>query len=462
MPLGEILTGALATALITALLLLAGAFLLGRAFARLSLNHFFRAQIKNTLVELYSSLMSTPPLEGVNINLRAETGRPVERPMGSPKNFPGLDGLLFVPAQLARLPTPEDVPVDLATVIGPGASRPLVLSLPVLVSGMAYGFALSERAKLAIARGTRLADTATNSGEGPLLPAERREAAKLVLQYNRGGWSRDPALLRQADMLEIQLAQGSEAATSRRKAATDLPPRARRLLGLSPGQTALIHSRLPEMNRPADLVPLVAWLRETAPGIPVGVKLCASDRLEEDLAWVLAAGADAVTVDGAEAGTANAPVTISDDFGLPLVYALPRAARFLREADPLRRVTLIASGGLRGPADFLKVLALGAQAVAIGTAALMAVSHGQITDALPFEPPTALVFADGDLARRLDVERGARALANFLESCRQELTLAVRALGKTAIQAVDASDLCCLDPDLAALAEVRLTTVPPQ
>lgn len=170
---------------------------------------------------------------------------------------------------------------------------------------------------------------------------------------------------------------------------------------------------------------------------------------------------DFVAIDGAEGGTHRSPPVIADDFGIPTVHALVRAARFLERAGVRGQVSLIVGGGLRTPGEMLKALALGADAVYIGTAALMAVAHSQLTRAVPFEPVTSLVFATGRLADRFDPQLGAQSLANFLRSCAAEMAEAARALGKRRLRDIGREDLVARDREAAETLGLPPSWCPP-
>ncbi len=204
-------------------------------------------------------------------NLRACEGGIIERPFGKPRRFKGTEGLLFNIAQLANMPTGREIPIDTEVVLGPLAARPLKISMPIMVSGMAYGLGLSEKTKIALARGSSLAGTATNTGEGPFLLAERRAAKYLVIQYDRGGWNHKPGILKQADMVEIFCGQGAAGGIARSTAYNDIPAKARRLMGLKPGQPAVTGTHIPGISEPRrDLPPLVNRLREITGGAFTG------------------------------------------------------------------------------------------------------------------------------------------------------------------------------------------------
>ncbi|MBX6377886.1 MAG: FMN-binding glutamate synthase family protein [Clostridia bacterium] len=397
----------------------------------------------------------------VEVGMRAETGKPLSRPLGSPVVLSDWNRILLNPVHLFRLPTPDDVAIDTSVVIGPEAKRPLKLDIPILVSGMSYGGALSLRVKVALAKGASLAGTASNTGEAPLIPEEREAARFLIGQYNRGGWLNDDASLDRLDAIEIQLGQGAQAAAPLRTPAWMTGPEFRRLFGLRPGEDAVIHSRLAGVETPQDFVRLVARLKERH-GVPVGLKIAATHHLERELEVALEAGIDYFVVDGAEAGTHGGPPILQDDVGLPTLHALARASRYLEAQGMKGRVSLIAAGGLVSPGQFLKALALGADAVYIGTIALLATLHTQMTKAAPFEPAVQAVLYTGRFHEDFDVEEGARDLANFLTSCVREMELATYALGKSAFQQLGRDDLCTVDPLLARMCRIDYAGLPPE
>jgi glutamate synthase domain-containing protein 2 len=448
----------LPTGLLGAGVIAGGTVLLGRLLFRRIVNNattrIMTEPYEENMWEVISAGSHTTPQVIVETNLRAELGRIILRPFGGPKKFPDFSNIMFNVAQLETLPTPEGTEIDTAVVLGKNAERPLRLDIPLIISGMAYGFALSDRAKVALARGATLAGTATNTGYGPLLPEERAAAGHLILQYNRGHWSKDPETLKQADMIEIQLGQGALAGTGEIFKQDKMSKKLIRLLGLKPGENAVVHARLPEITTPYQLGYLVEELRETTGGVPVGIKIAAGNDLEKDMAHALEAGVDFITVDGAQGGTAGAAPILEDDFGLPTLYALCRAAAFLEQHQARDQVSLIIGGGLKTPGDYLKALALGADAVAIGTIALWAMTHTQVFHSLPYEPPVQAVLEMGKDKDKLNIEKGGRNLASYLLSSVDEMKLAVRALGKKSIKEVNKNDLFALDRQTAEIAGI--------
>jgi Glutamate synthase domain 2 len=397
------------------------------------------------LWEMVTAFMRINPRIIVENSLRAETGGVIERPFGSPRKFLKFDGLVFSPAQLAVLPQPEYVPVDLRVTIGPKAAKPLTLDIPLMAGAMGFGIGVSDKVKNAIARGTAAVGTCTNSGEGPFLPEERQLSRYYILQYNSGHWSKDAETLRQADAIEIHIGQGATAA-----AASFIPPpylegRASELLQVPDDEVLVIPSRHREIRRPEDLKTLVDNLRKTTGGVPIGVKIIPSGRLEEDLEVAISAGVDFISIDGAQAGTKGGAPILEDDFGLPTIFALVRAVRYLRERGVKDRISLLTGGGYTSPGECLKALALGADAVYMGTALLWAMTHDQVIKTLPWEPPTQLTIYTGTHKEEFDEVKAGENLANFLKSFTEEIKIAIRAMGKTSLREVTAADLVALD-----------------
>ena len=389
-------------------------------------------------------------------NLRSAEGRVIQRPFGSAKRFPDFSNLMFDAAQLHTMPTAPDIPVDMRVTIGPRAARPMVIEIPVMVSAMAYGWALSEKAKISLALGTAAAGTATNTGQGPFLESERKAAKKLIYQYHRGQWANNSGALPRCDAVEIQLGQGAAAGLGLALRPWEIDSQLRQQMGLQPEEPVISNARQPEVQRPEDLGRLVGRLREQARGVPIGVKLAAGHHLEEDLRLALEAEVDFITVDGAQGATKGAPPIVQDDFGLPTLYALVRAVRFLERQRALGNVSLIISGGLVTAGDFLKAIALGADAINIGTAALYAMSHTQVTYSTPWEPPTQLVWYNGKFADSFDPEEGGKALHRFLQSISSEMGEGVRALGKVSIHEISKEHLFALDRETAEICGVPL------
>lgn len=409
--------------------------------------------MSDTLAELYVSMKSTPLMDFLYSSLRSQSGDVVIRPMGSAKPVHGFDDLALVPAQLARRPVLATEEVALDAILGAQCKKPLTFSMPLFISGMAYGLALNEASRIAIAEASSRAKIPINSGQGPFLAAERQKAYRYILQFGRWTWNRDPAILQQADMIEVQVGQGAMPGNAVLATPSDVGPEIKALMHLDPSQAPIIHADLflKDPAHPTPLKEVVQYLRSVTDGIPIALKMGAGDHLEHDLAKALEAAVDVVVIDGTEGATGNAPITLSDHFGIPSLYALARARKYLQVHDATHRVDLVISGGFREPGDFLKAYALGARAVGLGTIAMFALAHKQITRTVPFLPPTDLVFYRAKPGVPLDIARAALGLANFLSSCRKEMEMAIRTMGHTSVWDLSPEDLCALDPEIARI-----------
>ncbi|NLT94543.1 MAG: FMN-binding glutamate synthase family protein [Clostridia bacterium] len=438
-----------------------GVLWLGRKLIKKGTNYFLKTLMTDPYVENLWEFLSVARKYGlqtiVETNLRTEAGSIIHRPLGSPKKFPNLQGVMFNFAQLNTFPTDEGIIPDTSVIIGPCAQKPLEIKIPVLITAMAYGLSLSEKAKIALAKGSSLAGTATNTGEGPFLESERKAADKLILQYGRGKWSKEPEVLKKADMIEIYFGQGASGGVGHYIDDKEIDWLVRKRMGLKRGEKGVVHAAFPNIsNDYKSLKDLVLELRTITGGVPIGAKIAAGKYLEKDLEILIEAGVDFVTVAGAEAGTKNTPPILEDEFGLPLFWALCRTAAFFEKNKLKGKVSLLISGGLTTPGDFLKAIALGADAVYIGSIALFAMAHTQVLKPMPWEPPPEVVFFKGKYQHKLNVEEGAKNLAKFLKSCQEEMQEGIRALGKTSIKELSKKDLFALDPLTAETAGIPL------
>ncbi|KKM08666.1 glutamate synthase [Clostridiales bacterium PH28_bin88] len=415
----------------------------------------------DNLTVILSALQKMTLLNTLELKMRASQGEVIERPLGTHLRLSPWEKLLLNPVQLYRFPTPDSTAIDMGVTIGPLAPRPVHLDIPILIAGMSFGSALTRQAKVALARAATIMGTATNSGEGGLLPEERQAATRFIGQYNRGGFMNTPDRYGQLDALEIPLGWGARGAAPRRTPAGFIGEDMRKVYGLEEGQDAVLHSRVPGIDSAQDFIHTVHTLKEETK-VPVGVKLAASHFLERDLDVALAAGVDFISLDGAEGGSHGGEPTLADDLGLPTAFAIPRAHRYLMSRGKRDDLSLLAGGGLITPGHFLKALALGADAVYTGTAALIALVGAQLMKVAPWEPPTQLVLYNGKLVDRFDEEEGVQSLVNFLKVSVKEMEAALYALGKTAVTRLEPDDLCCLDPLLARTLGVAYAGVAPE
>lgn len=438
---------------------------LGRPAINLLVDAFIRRVMKDpypeNIAEMYNVFKKVGIQNVLETDLRGNK-RDLERPFGSPLHLSPWDKLLLNPVYLYRKPIVEAISIDTKVIIGPQAKRPLENDLPVMIGGMGYGFGPSLKAKLALAKGADQAGTATNTGVGPFLPEERKHTKRLIIQYHRGSWGKDETILRQANAVEIQLGYGALASAPVRLSAENMSEEFRDYMKLAAKEELKLDALLEEGKDKKSLKNLVAYLRNVTNGVPIGVKVGATHHLEKELEIITACEIDFLTIDGAEGGINYGPAILADDTGLPTLPALCRATAFLRKRNLSRKVSLIISGGLQTPGHFLKAIALGASAVYIGTVAMLVVAHLQLTEVVPWEPPTELVYERGKYKDKLSVAQGAHSIANFLNSCRDEMMMAMRSMGKTALSQLTVADLCALTPEVAKMTGVELGLFPPK
>lgn len=403
------------------------------------------------LAEFLPSLKRYSILNAIEVNLRAESGKIITRPLGTPKQFLGYENLMFAPRQMMKFSLHNSTPVDMSVTLGPNSKKPLIISMPLMISAMAYGLALSEEAKIALARAAKTLQTATCSGEGPLLPEEAKEADKYIVQICRWSWgARTPEQIASADMLEVQMGQGADLGTAFVEA-TEMEGRAQQLAGLPPGQSTEAFPAPPGLQKPEDWPKFMKNLRERANGIPIDLKIMATGNLEEDLAMAVDLGFDVVVIDGAQGGAhATTPIK-QDDFGLPSLNALVRAERYLKN----KRISLVVAGGYFTPGQCLKALALGADAIYMATVPLFALAHGQAQKVTPWEPITTLVFYDSPSKTKLNIDQAATSVANAMQSMALEMQEGMRALGKASLKELSPEDLVALDAVTAEVTGIR-------
>ena len=396
----------------------------------------------------------------MEVEMRAAQGTTLERPLGSSLKMSAWEALLFNPVHLHRFPVENMEQVNMGVTIGPQAKRPLKLDIPIFIAGMSYGSALSAAAKIALARAASALGTATNTGEAGLLPEEREEAAKLIGQYNRGGYLNVPEKYKKLDAIEIQLGQGAQGNAPQRTQVKFIDDKMRTVFGLKEGQDSVLNSRIPGINSSEDFINTVRRLRKEV-DVPVGVKMAATHHLEKELDVAAEAGVDFISVDGAEGGTHGSTPTLQDDLGLSSIYAIARARRHLKRLGLTDKVSLLAGGGLITPGQFLKALALGADAVYIGTVAMLALVAQQITKVTPGETPMQLVLQTGRYKKEFDIDLGTQNLVNFLILAVEEMTSVMVTLGHTDLSKLNTSDLCCMDPFLAQALGVQYGGIAP-
>ncbi len=412
--------------------------------ANLPLEVMMSDKYDENLWEAFAATYKMGVNTAIENELRAESGRAIDRPLGSPRKFPSLDDLMFNIAQLHVMPTDFEASVDTRVIIGKKSKKPFTIDIPIMVAPMAYGTALSKKVKIAMAKASAKAGTASTTGEGPLLKEEREAAKHCILQYNRGDWFKSDEELNLADAIEIQFGQGAIGGIGSRTLAQNINEEMYRAFRYPPGHDLIAHSKQPEVQNPKDLEKLVKKLKDITNGKPIGAKIGAGKFLEADLDILCSAGVDFISVGSCAAGTKGSVPILQDDFGVPAPFSIARTGNWLKEHGFKDSVTFIASGKIRAPGDMLKACALGADACYVGNAALFTLAHTQAAKTLPFEPVTQLVWHGSQFEDEFDIEEGANTLGNYLTSCKEELDKGIQALGKDKLQDVNKEDLFSL------------------
>jgi methylamine---glutamate N-methyltransferase subunit C len=407
------------------------------------------------------------------IQRAAETGIYDIRGWGAKRKVPHFDDLLFLGASMSRYPLEgyrERCGTDV--VLGDRHAKfPLHLDIPITIAGMSFG-ALSGPAKDALGRAASEVGTSTTTGDGGMTPEERGQSKHLVYQYLPSRYGMNPDDLRKADAVEIVLGQGAKPGGGGMLLGQKITERVAAMRTLPTGVDQRSACRHPDWTGPDDLAIKVLELREiTHWEKPIYVKIGAT-RTYYDVQLAVKVGADVVVVDGMQGGTAATQEVFIEHVGIPTLAAIPQAVQALQELGMHRKVQLIVSGGIRTGADVAKAMALGADAVAIGTAALIALGdnhprhaeqYRQLGSAAGFyddfqdgRDPAGITTQDPELAKRLDPVAGARRVANYLRVLTMEAQTLARACGKSHLRNLEPEDLVALTVESAAMARVPL------
>ena len=413
------------------------------------------------------------PATMAEIRRAAATGIYDIRGAGAKRKLPHFDDLLFLGASISRYPLEGyRERCDTEVVLGARfARKPIVLKTPIVIAGMSFG-SLSANAKEALGRGATLAGTSTTTGDGGMTAEERAHSHTLVYQYLPSRYGMNPDDLRKADAIEIVVGQGAKPGGGGMLLGQKVNARVAAMRTLPPGIDQRSASRHPDWTGPDDLAIKMDELREiTDWEKPIYVKVGAS-RPYYDTALAVKAGADVIVIDGMQGGTAATQNVFIENVGIPTLAAIRPAVQALQDLGMHRTVQLIISGGIRSGADVAKALALGADAVAIGTAALVALGDNDPRWEADYEAlgstagaydawhegndPAGITTQDPELATRLDPVTGGRRLANYLAVLTLEAQTIARACGKSHLHNLEPEDLVALTIEAAAMAGVPL------
>ena len=373
--------------------------------------------------------------------------------MGVPrKDLPHWDDIQILAAQMARKPLLDDVDVATAVIIGPRAQKPLTLNIPLFVSDMSFG-ALSEEAKIALARGAEMAGTGICSGEGGMLAEEQAENSRYFyeLASAKFGWNID--LVERVQAFHFKGGQGAKTGTGGHLPGDKVQGKIAEVRGLEPGQAAISPATFLDLHTPTDFRKIADEVRERSGGIPIGFKLSAN-HIEDDIDFALEASADYIILDGRGGGTGAAPLIFRNNISIPTIPALARARAHLDQKAG-REVTLVITGGLRVAEDYVKAMALGADAVAVSNSAMQAVGCIAARMCNSNNCPVGVATQKPELRARLDVQSGAEKLARYFGASVELMQVLARACGHRSLSDLNERDLTTWKREMADLSGVR-------
>lgn len=378
--------------------------------------------------------------------------------MGVPRHLlPHWDDIQIMTAQMASKPLLEDVAVTTELVIGPEARRPLQLNIPLFVSDMSFG-SLSEEAKLALSKGAELAGTGICSGEGGMLPEEQQANSRYFYELASAQFGYNEAKLKQVQAFHFKGGQGAKTGTGGHLPGNKNTGKISQVRGIPEGQPAISPPTFLNLHSVNDFKRFADRVREVTGGIPVGFKLSAN-HIEKDIQFALDASADYIILDGRGGGTGAAPEIFRDHISVPTIPALARARRYLDEQGVSGRVTLIITGGLRTPMDFVKALALGADGIAIANSAMQSIGCVAARICNTNNCPAGIATQKADLRQRLNVEQSAKQLKNFLEASVELMQVMARACGHNSLSNFNKDDLATWQREMALLSGVNYSGI---
>ena len=384
------------------------------------------------------------------IHQMAVTGKSIISAMGTSRPMPNWDDILILGAQFNPPPLDEHAHVYTTTVIGKNAKRPMVIENPVYISHMSFG-AMSKETKVALAKGSALAKTAMCSGEGGILPEEMQSAYKYIFEYVPNLYSVTDENLKNADAIEIKIGQGTKPGMGGHLPGEKVTPEIAEIRNKPLGQDVISPSKFPNINTREDLKNLVSELRERSDGRAIGIKIAAG-KIEKDLEYCVFAEPDFITIDGRGGATGASPAIVRDSTSVPTVFALYRARKYL---DSVKSdISLVITGGLRVSSDFAKAIAMGADAVAVASAGLIAAACQQYRICGSGMCPMGMATQDEELRSRFKEEPAVLRVANFLNCSLEELRTFARITGHENLHDMNVSDLCTTSREISEFTNI--------
>ncbi len=376
--------------------------------------------------------------------------------MGVPRHeLPHWDDLQIMTAQMATKPLMEDQSVGTGLVVGPEAKKPLLLDMPLFVSDMSFG-ALSEEAKIALSRGAELSGTGICSGEGGMLPEEQAENSRYFYELASAQFGYSEESLSKVQAFHFKGGQGAKTGTGGHLPGSKNTGKISQVRGIPAGKPAVSPPTFKDLSSVADFKRFADRVREVSGGIPIGFKLSAN-HIEKDLQFALDAGADYIILDGRGGGTGAAPEIFRDHISVPTIPALARARRYLDIGKASGRVTLLITGGLRTPVDFVKALALGADGIGLSNSALQAIGCVAARICNSNNCPVGIATQKPELRKKFDIERSSEQLHRFLGSSVELMQVMARACGHSRFDQFCKDDLATWKHAMAQLSGVRFS-----
>lgn len=379
------------------------------------------------------------------IHEMAVTGKSIIEPMRTKLPVISWDDILIMGAQLNPLPLNEHDEVNTTTIIGKKAKKPMIIENPVYISHMSFG-ALSKELKIALAKGAAQNKTAMCSGEGGILPEEKEASYKYIFEYVPNKYSVTEENLKNSDAIEIKIGQGTKPGMGGHLPGEKVTEEIAKVRNKPVGQDVISPSCFEEIQSKEDLKKLVDELREVSEGRPIGVKISAG-HIEKDMEFIAYAKPDFVTIDGRGGATGASPKLLKDATSIPTIFALYRARKYI-DTHGLD-IDLVITGGLRISTDFAKAIAMGADAVAIASSALMAAACQQYRICGSGKCPVGVATQDEELRKRLHIENSANRVANFLNVSLEELKTFARISGHKDIHDLSVDDLYTVNSEIS-------------
>ena len=388
-----------------------------------------------------------------SIHQMAITGKSLVSAMYTDLSMPNWDEILILGNQLNPQPLEGDVDVNTQTVIGKNAKKPLVIESPIYITHMSFG-ALSRETKIALAKGSAAIKTAQCSGEGGILPEEMDNAYRYIFEYVPNQYSVTEENLKNVDAIEIKIGQATKPGLGGQLQGEKVTLEIAEIRGKPLGVDIHSPATIPGVETKDDLKELVDDLRTRSRGRPVGLKFAAG-RIEDDLEYVLYAEPDFITIDGRGGSTGASPKLIRDATSVPTVYALSRARKYLDEHES--DISLTITGGLRVSSDFAKALAMGANAIAIGTAAMIAAACQQYKICDSGDCPVGVATQDEELRQRLKIESASasKRVENYLKVSTEELKTFSRITGHENVHDLNINDLSTINSEISDYTDIR-------